>query len=151
MFCDDIATLTWEIMRFRRTKVAMLNLALRGALYEVLVENLGELKGDQKTVTYLDQWFVKDEIKKKISETLAKYNLDMSAIEAEAFCQCSQQLERIEHLLAAAESRRDKALINVAFYRESLAPQLRRKSIEVIQNDNISRIESKRESSRGAR
>jgi hypothetical protein len=47
MYCDEFATLTWEIMRFRRTKVAMQNFALRNALYELLVEKLPELEGGQ--------------------------------------------------------------------------------------------------------
>jgi hypothetical protein len=81
---------------------------------------------------------------------LAKYNLDESVIEAEAFRQYSRELEQIEHLLSVIELRRDKVLHNLASYRRDLAPLLRSKAIEVMQKDNILQIEPKRESSRGA-
>lgn len=146
MYCDDIVNLVWEIMRWRRAKVAILNLALRNALYEVLVEKLDEVEGGQETVGYLDTWFTDSRVKREVSDMLAKYNLDGSAIEAEAFRQCSPELMLIEQLLASAESRRDKVLHCIAFYREGLAQQLGDKTVQVIQSESIPRVELKRSS-----
>ena len=83
MYCDDFAALDWEKMRLRRAMVATLNFEVRNALYELLVEKLSELERGQETVEYLDRWFVEEEVKREVSEMLAKYNLDASVIEAE--------------------------------------------------------------------
>jgi hypothetical protein len=144
-YCDDFAGLIWETMRWRRAKTAISNLALREALYEVLVEKLAELEGGQESVEYLDRWFTDAGVKQEVSEMLAKYNLDESAIEVEAFRQCSSDLMLIEQLLAAAESRRDKALHNIAFYRQELAQQLRYKVIDAIRDEDVPRIEARKE------
>ena len=75
--------------------------------------------------------------------------LDESALEAEAFRQRSADLMLIEQLLATAETRRDKALQTIAFYRQTLANTLREAAAHVIGNDSIPRIEPKRKAAEG--
>lgn len=149
LYTDEFSQLVWEIRRWRRSKVARLNLAFRDALYLVLVEQLAALDGGQETVRNLDEWFTNPETKKEVRNLLAQYGLDESALEAEAFRQCSNDLMLIEQLLATAETRRDKALQTIAFYRQSLANMLRETAAHVIGNDSIARIEPKRKAAEG--
>ena len=51
MYVEDIAYLVWEILRLRRSKAAIINLAFRDALTEVVTQLLskpGEWKNQQK-------------------------------------------------------------------------------------------------------
>lgn len=135
IYCEDFVSLVWDGLRLRRWKVAILNLAFGNALRELLIDKLYEFESGQKTVAYLDGWFADERVRRQISEILAKYGLDESVIEAEAFRQCSAELTLIEQLLAAAESRRAKLLHCIGLYREGLAQQLRGTTIDVIQNE----------------
>ena len=148
MYCDDIAILVWEIMRWRRARDATLQLALRNALYEVVVEKLADMEEGQDTVSYLDQWFSHKEVRQEITKTLEKYHLDESAIEAEGFRLCSPLLAQFEQLLASAEARRDRALLGIALHRRSLAGELRSRAIEVVEGKVLS-LEQRKEASRG--
>jgi hypothetical protein len=132
IYTDNFIERVWDLTRLARVKIAIYNLAIRKALYDVLVEELGELEGGQETVKYLDGWLNDPEIKQEISDMLAKYNLDESAIEAGAFRQCCREFELIERLIVSAELRRERALHNLAFYREGLALQLESKASEVM-------------------
>jgi hypothetical protein len=108
MYVDDIARQQWEMDRLNRIKAGMLNLNLRNALYDVFVEKLGECEEGEETVEYLDQWFTDNEIRQELSGILAKYSLEVSAIEAAAFLRSASEWITIDQLLAAAESARDK-------------------------------------------
>lgn len=146
MHCDDIVNLVWEIMRLRRAKVALLNLALRDALFEILVEKLHEFERGQKTLATLAKWSTDEEIRENVANVLVKHRLDESIIEAEAFRCCSVDMMRIEQLLASAELRRDKALHAIALYRESLAEQLCYEATQVMHDEGVARIEFKKSS-----
>lgn len=143
IYCDDVAYLLWDIVRWRRWKLAILKLAFGDALYEVLVERLGEFERGPETVAILDKWFTDANLRAEISGVLAKYKLDESVIEAAAFRRCSADVMRIEQLLAAAELRRDKALHAIAFYRQSLAHQLRDQAIQVMHDKDVQHLEFK--------
>jgi len=148
MYCDDIAILSWEIKRWRRARDATMQLALRNALYEVLVERLSDMEEGQEAVSYLDQWFTHKEVRQEILETLEKYHLDESAIEGEAFRQCSSLVSQFEQLLASAEARRDRALLGIALCRRSLTEELRSKAIDVVEG-KVVRLEKRQELPRG--
>lgn len=141
MYVDQIAKQDWEIARLNRIRVAILNMNLRKALYVVFVENLDEYEGGQDTVEYLDQWFTDGEVKQQVSDVLAKFGLEVSAIEAEAFRQSADDWRIIDQLLAAAESTRDGALRHFFLCREALSPQRQNK---VIDARPVPRIESSR-------
>jgi len=140
-YVDDIARQQWEIERLNRFKTAILNLNLRNALYKVFVEDLGTYDGGEETVAYLDRWFTEPEVKQELSEILAGYNLDVSAIEAEAFRQSVSDWIVIDQLLAAAESARDRALRQLILCREVLGQKRQNK---VIDATPAPRIESSR-------
>ena len=129
MYLHDICSIVWEILRLRRCKVVIINSAFRSAL-EDLLEQL--LKGpgqydhevEDEAEALAQAWFTDQEAKKQVSETLSRFDLDESAIEAEAIRRLSSDLELLDRMLTSLESRRDKALGCVAEYRASLAQQL---------------------------
>jgi len=142
MYCDDIVYLVWDGLRLRRWKAAILNFTFRDVLYKVLVERLGEVEAGQETAATLEGWVTDTNLRDEVSDILNKHGLDESIIEAEAFRRCAAELVRLEQLLASSESRRDKALQGVAFYRASFARQLRDQATQVMQSE-VQRLEFK--------
>jgi hypothetical protein len=86
-------------------------------------------------------WFTDQEAKKQVSETLSRFDLDESAIEAEAIRRSSSELELLDRMLTSLESRRNKALGCVAEYRASLAHQLRDSTDRIIDGKGVLRLE----------
>jgi hypothetical protein len=137
MYVEDIAYLVWEILRLRRSKTAITNLAFRDALTEVvakLLRNPGERKYQQKdhAEKLAREWSSDPDVKKQIAELLREFNLDETAIEAEAFRKSADDLERIDHLMASSEARRDKALVCIAQYRGDFGALLRERSNRLV-------------------
>lgn len=89
MYVADTAYLSWEILRLRRSKAAIINLAFRAALKN-LITQLSRQPG-QHTFQLGDQpdelardWFSDPNVKKQIANLLREFEMDESAIEAEA-------------------------------------------------------------------
>jgi hypothetical protein len=137
MYVEDIAYLSWDVLRLRRSKAAIVNLAFRAALKELITQVLlepGQYKhqlGDQPDELARD-WFSDPNIKKQIADLIQKFNLDESAVEAEAIRRSADDLERMDRLMASAETRRDKALVCVAQYRGDFGTLLRDSSNRLI-------------------
>ena len=134
----DIAHLVWEILRLRRCKALIINLAFREALEELAAQLLRDpgqsqfdVKGEAEELA--EAWFSKDPAKKKISKLLDYFHLDKSAIEAEAIRRSASDIELLDRLLASAESRRDKALRRIAEYRGDLGRQMRNVAERIIE------------------
>src|SRR5262249_62287582 len=85
--------------------------------------------------------FTDKEAQKQVSETLGRFNLDESAIEAEAIRKSSSDLELLDRMLTSLESRRNKALGCVAEYRASLAQQLRASPDRIIDGKDVLPLE----------
>jgi hypothetical protein len=137
MYVEDIAYLVWEILRLRRSKIAIVNLAFRAALKEVITQLLvkpGDLKFqvDEQSKNLAHEWFSDPDVKKQIVGLLREFNLDETAIEAEAFRKSADDLERIDRLMASAEGRRDKALMSIAQYRGDFGALLRESSDRLV-------------------
>jgi len=146
MYAHDISSIVWEILRLRRCKAVIINAAFRSALEDLLMQLLrqpGQYKHDvQDWAQDLAQaWFTDQEGKKKVSEVLARFQLDESAIEAEAIRRSSSDLELLDRMLTSLESRRNKALGCVAEYRASLAHQLRESADRIIDGKGVLRLE----------
>jgi hypothetical protein len=86
-------------------------------------------------------WFTDQEAKKQVSEILSGFDLDESAIEAEAIRSSSSDLELLDRMLTSLESRRNKALGCVAEYRASLGHQLRESADRIIDGKGVLRLE----------
>src|SRR6516164_4573979 len=146
MYVHDISAIVWEILRLRRCKVVVINSAFRSALQDLLTQLLKE-PGQydwhvQNEAQALAQgWFTDKEAKKQVSEILSRFDLDESAIEAEAIRRSSADLELLDRMLTSLESRRNKALGCVAEYRASLAHQLRETADRIIDGNDVLRLE----------
>jgi hypothetical protein len=146
MYVHDICAIVWEILRLRRCKVIIINSAFRSALQNLLKQLLRlpgqyeyQVEGEAEALAH--SWFTDQEAKKQVSEILSRFDLDESAIEAEAIRRSSSDLELLDRMLTSLESRRDKALGCVAQYRASLAHQLRENSDRIIDGKGVRRLE----------
>jgi hypothetical protein len=146
MYVHDICAIVWEILRLRRCKVIIINSAFRSALQNLLKQLLRlpgqyeyQLEGEAEALAH--SWFTDQEAKKQVSEILSRFDLDESAIEAEAIRRSSSDVELLDRMLTSLESRRDKALGCVAQYRASLAHQLRENSERIIDGKGVLRLE----------
>jgi hypothetical protein len=139
MYVEDIAYLVWEVLRLRRSKTAIINLAFRAALTDVVTQ-LSLEPGDWKhevqphAEELAHQWFSDLDVKKQIAALLREFNLDETAIEAQAFRKSADDLERIDRLMASAEARRDKALVCITPYRGDFGALLRDSSDRLVDN-----------------
>src|SRR6516162_8402492 len=146
MYVHDICSIVWEILRLRRCKVVIINSALGSALQSLLRQLLRqpgqyEYEVEDEAQTLAHSWFTEQEAKKQVSEILSRFDLDESAIEAEAIRRSSADLELLDRMLTSLESRRNKALACVAEYRASLAHQLRESADRIIGGKGILRLE----------
>jgi len=142
MYVDDIAALSWEILRFRRCKVAIINAAFKGALEDLLGRLTGTSDWDSLRAL-VENWFSEPEAKKEVSQLLAEYHLDESAIEAEAIRSRSAELELLDRMLTSLEARRNRALRCVADYQDRFAKQLREVSDRVIEGKTVVQLENR--------
>jgi len=146
MYVHDICAIVWDILRLRRCKVIIINSAFRSALQNLLKQLLRlpgqyeyQVEGEAEALAH--PWFTDQEAKKQVSEILSRFDLDESAIEAEAIRRSSSDLELLDRMLTSLESRRDKALGCVAQFRASLAHQLRENSDRIIDGKGVLRLE----------
>jgi hypothetical protein len=146
MYVHDISSIVWEILRLRRCKVVIINAAFRGALENLLEQLLRQANEDifdveDEAQALAQAWFTDQEAKKQVSELLSQFELDESAIEAEAIRRSSSDLELLDRMLSSLESRRNKALGCVAEYRASLGHQLRESADRIIDGKGVLRLE----------
>ena len=142
IYVDDIARLVWEILRLRRCKASIINLAFRAALEKLAAQFLRHpgqseyhVKGEAEELA--EGWFSKDSAKKKMAQLLTYFHLDKSAIEAEAIRRSAADIELLDKLLASLKSRRDKALRRIAEYRGDLGRQMRNPAERIIEGKAI--------------
>jgi hypothetical protein len=119
--------LIWDIQRLRNCKVSVIHQMSRRALESILTELL-TINKKIKTQPLAVRWFEDAAARKKVSEILKQFDLDESAIEAEAMRLASDQLEWLDTALVLASSRLDKSLRFVKSYRVGFADDLRRQS-----------------------
>ena len=146
LYVADIAALVWEILRLRRCKVAIVNIAFKHALSHTIYRLAGEPRvGTPEREWYEDiilDWFSKPEARKEVLQLLAEFHLDEFAIEAEAIRSVFSELEVLDRMLTLLESRRNKALRSIADYRDGLAKQVREVSNRVIEADAVIQLEN---------
>jgi hypothetical protein len=145
-YVAEIAWRSWEIDSLQRSKRAIVNLAFRPALQEVLMQLLrepGQLPhaAEEEAELLALAWFTDQEAKKKVVQILERFNLDEFAIEAEATRRVSSDLEILDRMLASSELRRTKALRCLTEYRTNLAPQLRESANWTIEGKVVRRLE----------
>jgi hypothetical protein len=155
IYVHDICDIVWEIRRLQRCKVVIINSAFRSALEHLLrqlleqsdqddydeVDGADELDEVDEAEALARAWFTDQEAKKRVSEILSRFNLNESAIEAEAIRKSSADLELLNRMLSSRESRYDKTLCRVAEYRASLAHQLRESADRIIDEKDVLQLE----------
>jgi hypothetical protein len=146
MYVHDVSSIVWEILRLRRCKAVIINAAFRAALENLLVQLLRQpgqydyhVRDEAQELA--QAWFTDQEAKKQVSQILSRFDLDESAIEAEAIRKSSSELELLDRMLTSLESRRNKALGCVAEYRASLGRQLRESADRIIDGKDVLRLE----------
>jgi hypothetical protein len=137
LYVEDVATLGWDILRLQRCKAALVNSSFRSALVRVLTNILHttrlKLCFDEKEEQLAHNWFSDLEARSEVLKRLKRFHLDETAIEAEAMRICAADLERLDRMLASAESRRNRMLRSIAEYRADLALQLRARSDRIVE------------------
>ena len=99
LYLLDYAWLTFEVLRLRRCKIAILNTnfvpAIETIFRQLLLQsgyNPGEASATAKDIA--QRWFANKQVRKHGARLLRQYRLDVSAIEAEAFRKSAKQIEQ---------------------------------------------------------
>jgi hypothetical protein len=145
IYADDVIAFTWDILRWRRSKTAIINAAILAAL-QALLEQLLDSRDfvpafhhEQAAEDLARGWFSNKKSKAQVAKLLRKFGLDEGAIEAEAIRARAEDLERLDRMLALAEVLRGKALLGLADYRQSLAHR-KKSSDSILDNDDVPRL-----------
>jgi len=131
IYFEDIIASVWEILRLRRCKTAIVNIAFKQAVRALLYTQLDYDYNQAEDLA--ERWLNDPAARTEVVEVLGELKLDESAIEAEAIRISSASLEDIDRMLAAAESRRSRAFRNIEDCRASFAKTIRTVSDRALQ------------------
>jgi hypothetical protein len=119
----DVVDLTIEVLRLRRLKV---NLMMTHA-YKGLTETLSPLVGRMQAETLAEGWAArKSDVVDEVNKTLTSAGRSTDSILAQTFSLKLNDIERIEHMTALAEARRNATLREIERHRQTLGQTLRR-------------------------
>ena len=121
LLVNDVIDATWDIIRYQRSRTALIQSQYRNALSNLLqhASDLDEIVA----CNIADGWFRTKAGKQDVANRLEPFNLNETAIEAEAVKIVFADLETLDGLLTSALKRRNKALRLLS---EILAPLARR-------------------------
>ena len=143
MYVADIIAVVWEIVRVRRCKAALINIAFRAALKNLLIQfwkDPNEIAPYQEAEALAFEWFTDPKARRQVAEILNRFHLDETAIEAEAIRSVAADLELLDRMLMSLEVRRNRALRSIADYRASFAEQVQEVSDRIIKAEPVLRI-----------
>jgi hypothetical protein len=135
VYVEEITDLIWEMKRLRNCKVSVIHQMSRRALESVLNQLL-TTNEKIKVQGLVDRWFEDAAAKEEVSEILKRFDLDESAIEAEAIKLASDQLEWLDKSLVSAGARLAKSLRFVKSYRAGFIDDVRRHSARLLIDDD---------------
>lgn len=120
----DFINYTWEALRLRRMKVALIHSNRQKAVQDLLESHS---PGFNPTITATAEAWAKGNKKsvKHVDEFLKSHGLDDGAIVANALQLCIQNFERLDKLIASYDFRRDKAIRELEQRRELLSRRAR--------------------------
>lgn len=139
----DVVYLSWEVMRYRKLKTSLIEATQQQALDKVLrpliYGNLDRqppdgdsLRGLTMSELLAQNYVLKDEAAvKQVDHLLKTAGLTSDAITAEAFAMRGADLERIEHVIATAERRRNATIQHIESRREYFAERLRHAATQI--------------------
>lgn len=112
----DDADLTTEVFRLRQVNVNVVKVNL----HKGLAETLTPLAGRSRAEALAEGWVAqKPEIVEEVNKILKSAGLTMDTVRAQTFCLKLNEIERIERLIALAESRRNAALREIERRRQT--------------------------------
>src|SRR6266404_4742274 len=141
MCVADIAEIVWESRRLHRAKAVMINMNYSAALKSLLEDVLNAVDF-HKAEVLAHAWFTDKKAKNEVAEILRRFHLDESAIEAQAIKSLASELEILDKRLMSLEARRNRAIRNIAEYRESFARKVREGSGRIIEGGSAIRLEN---------
>jgi len=143
MHIAETTKLVWETLRLHRCKAAMINTAFREALKNLLMQlwkEPGEPTPYEESQELALAWFTDPKAKEEVAEILGRYQLDETAIEAEAIKSLMPELEVLDRMLMTLEVRRNRALRGITEYRESFAKRVQEGSARIIEAESFLRL-----------
>ena len=139
-YVDDLIANSWQILRVRRCIATLINIGFRNALVQLLVTELGAYSDELVGVSIAEKWFTCKKTREEVADLLKKYNLDVTAIEAESIKLIGAELEMLDRQLALLEARRNKSIRNMREHRDSLAKRARAVSQEMIDTVEVPKL-----------
>jgi len=119
----DVVDLTLAVFRLRRLTANL----LKANEYKGLSETLAPLVGRSQAETLAEGWAArKPEVVEEVNKTLTSAGLTPDSILAQTFSLKLNDIERIEHMIALAEARRNATLHEIDRHRQTLGQKLRR-------------------------
>jgi hypothetical protein len=128
----DVVDLTWEALRLRRLKAAILTMSAR----KVLTDNMARFDGYAEAEELACSWAAREpDAVATVSERLAAQGLALESLTAQGLTRALEPIERIARMIAQAEARRAAALREVERHRASFGPRLRAAILEAEKAD----------------
>jgi hypothetical protein len=119
----DVVDLTLEVFRLRRLTANL----IKANAYKGLSETLAPLVGWSQAETLAEGWAArKSDVVEEVNKTLTSAGLTTDNILAQTFSLKVNDIERIEHMIALAEARRNDTLREIDRHRQALGQKLRR-------------------------
>jgi hypothetical protein len=119
----DVVDLTLEVFRLRRLTANL----IKANAYKGLSETLAPLVGWSQAETLAEGWAArKSDVVEEVNKTLTSAGLSTDSILAQTFCLKVNDIERIQHMMALAEARRNATLREIDRHRQTLGQKLRR-------------------------
>jgi hypothetical protein len=124
----DVVDLTLEIFRLRRLIANLIKVNEYKGLSEALVPLVGRSQAE----TLAEAWAArKPDVVEKVNKTLASAGLSTDTILAQTFALKVNEIERIQHMIALAEARRNATLREIDRHRQTLGQKLRRAAQQI--------------------
>jgi len=123
IWLQDFIDYSWESLRLRRAKAALIQIAKKGAVTLLLTECLGgDYSAKQNAAPIAQGWSANDAEFLKITKDLfEEHGYDMDAVMALAITTKLDELERIDRLIASYSTRQTAALRELEKRRDILA------------------------------
>jgi hypothetical protein len=135
MWIRDVVDLTLEVFRLRRLTANL----MKANAYKGLSETLAPLVGRSQAETLAEGWAArKSDVVEEVDRTLTSAGLTTDVILAQTFSLKVNEIERIQHMTALAEARRNATLREIDRHRQTLGQKLRRAAQQL--EDDQSRV-----------
>jgi hypothetical protein len=119
----EYADLNTEVLRLRRLTANLMKVNA----YKGLTEMLSPIVGRSEAETLAEKWAARhSEIVEQVNKILASADLSTDSILAQTFALQVDHMERIQHMTALAETRRNATLREIDRHRQALGQKLRR-------------------------